>query len=470
MPQLSTRLAKLIFISTACVLLILSYILYLQVKDLIASYNQVNQANVVKLKLEQTLTTITDAETAQRGFLLTNDSIFLQPYKGAYERSKGLLSELRTLTAHNPEQQKNLNALSTFVEIRFRSFNTVIDQYNLPGISQETKKSHLLKSKSSMDSIRFHVSAIENIEEGLMLQQEKIKRKHSYLAPFYAFLLILTSLGILLFSYNKVVKQLNRSKRLLSKLRKLNGKLKEKNEELELYNKELDSFTYIASHDLKEPLRKILTFSALIEDTEAQNLSDRNKLHFKRIQHSVKRMQNLLDDLLLYSHASKMSIEFENVDLNKIIHVVEQSLMEEIKEAHAEIKKGQLPIVRGLPFQLKQLFENLVINSLKYKQDNLHPDISIESSLINKKDIKLKFYKKSDNYHKILFRDNGLGFEQTYAEKVFQLFQRVHTTEKHSGTGIGLTICKKVVQNHNGYIKANSQVNSGTTFEIYLPA
>ena len=466
--QISARLARLIFITTSCVLLLLSYVLYLQVKDLIQSYNQINQANIVSLKLEQTLSTLKDAEAAQQGFLLTSDSLFLQPYQGAYERSVKLLGELRSLVS-DPRQQKNLNALATLVEVRYRSFETVINQYNLPGINSDTKKMHLLKGKASMDSIRHHVSAIKRIEEGFMKEKEQVKQKHSFLAPLYAFLLIVTALGILLFFYDKTMKQLSRTKRLLKKLRHLNGKLRQKNYELEMYNKELDSFTYIASHDLKEPLRKIHTYTNMIAESELQTLSEKNRLHFTRIQHAVKRMQNLLDDLLLYSHTTKPAIAFEEVDLNNIIKVVEENLAEEIKEQKAQINTGKLPVVKGLPFQIKQLFENLISNSLKYRKEEESPCIYIEGSLVDRKDVRLNLHKKSKQYYKILFSDNGLGFEQSYADKVFQLFQRVHTDGKHSGTGIGLTICKKIIQNHNGFIQASSEVNVGTQFEMYFP-
>ena len=138
--QFSTKAARIIFTATTLVLLALAFILYLQVKDLIVSYNQINGTTVIKLKMEQALSNIRDAETAQRGFLLTNDSVFLQPYTGAYEKTKSLLSEIRELTADNVDQQQSLNALFTLTELRFRTFNTVIEQYNLPGISAETKK------------------------------------------------------------------------------------------------------------------------------------------------------------------------------------------------------------------------------------------------------------------------------------------------------------------------------------------
>jgi signal transduction histidine kinase len=467
--QFSPKLARYIFIAAAVILLIFSYTLYNQVKVLINSYNQVNQSYIVKLKLEQVFSTTKDAETAQQGFLLTNDSTFLQPYRGAYEKSQKLLSELNDLTSLNYEIKNNLNSLATLIEIRFRTFKTLIDQYNYPDINQATKTIHLRRGKASMDSIRYHIAVISDIEEKLIKKRENSKKIYGYTAPFYAFLFIVSALGILVFFYDKTMKQLKRSKKLLQKLRNLNGKLKQKNHELELYNKELDSFTYIASHDLKEPLRKITTYSNLIAETEYPKFSFTNKMHYQKVQNAVKRMQGLLDDLLQYSYATTSAKVSEMVDLNTIVAATTKNLAEEIEENDTTINTNELPIIKGSPFQLKQLFENLIINSIKYKRLDEKPFIHIESTIINQRDIKHKFYKRSNVYYRITFSDNGLGFEQVFADKVFQVFQRVHPDTDQDSTGMGLAICKKIVQNHNGFITVTSTVNVGTTFEIYFP-
>ena len=467
--QLSTRLARGIFIFTSCLLLIISYTLFRQVKDLIISYNQINKANIINLKLEQTLSTLKDAEIAQRGFLLTKDSVFLQPYFGAYERSKKLLTDLKVLTIKNEAQQKNLNALTTFVEVRFKTFKTVIDQYNDPGINQETKKSHLLKGKASLDSIRSHITAIAKVESGLIASNEKARRQHSFMAPLFAFLLIVTAIGVLIFFYDKTIKQLTRSKKLLSKLRKINVRFRQKNYELEVFNKELDSFTYIASHDLKEPLRKISVFSNLLEESEYPNFSEQNKNYFQRLKFSVERMQNLLHDLLLYSHVSKTSFGFEDVDLNEIIKDVQKNLAEEIEESGAKMTFASLPMIKGFSFQLRQLFENLVTNSIKYRQPGKSVCIKIDCAIVHKDRIHVGKFKKSNEYYCITLKDNGLGFNQAYAEKVFEIFKQVHDNPEFGGTGTGLTICKKIVQNHNGLITVVSKMNLGTKFKIYFP-
>ena len=236
--------------------------------------------------------------------------------------------------------------------------------------------------------------------------------------------------------------------------------------ELQRSNEDLQQFAHVASHDLKEPLRKILTYSAMIEEAKGQNLSDKNYL--QKIRYSAQRMQNLLDDLLLYSHTSQAEKEFEKVDLNEILEDVQFNLKEEIEDSHTKIIAGKLPVVTGLPFQLKQLFENLIINSIKYKRTDLSPVITINSKFVSKEDFIPGQYKESSFYFKIVYSDNGTGFKQVYAEKIFELFKRVHS-KNNVGTGIGLTICKKIIQNHNGFITAKSELNQGASFEVYLP-
>lgn len=283
-------------------------------------------------------------------------------------------------------------------------------------------------------------------------------------------MLMVATIGILIFSYGKIIEQLNRSQRLLTTLRQLNQKLKSKNHQLEAYNKELDSFSYIASHDLKEPLRKIILYSAMLESGEKEQLSEEGRGSVEKINRSATRMRNLLNDLLHYSQVNVSEQSFEAVDLNQVVREVTENLDEEIQSAQAEIRVCQLPVIKAMPFQIKQLFENLITNAIKYKQPGIRPCITVKSRLMSRREIPEHFDKTHGQYHKIEVSDNGIGFEQAYAEKAFRLFQRLHIKQGQTGTGIGLTICKKIVQNHHGFIQARSQVNKGTCFEIYLPA
>ena len=246
--------------------------------------------------------------------------------------------------------------------------------------------------------------------------------------------------------------------------------LESKNEELVQTNSELASFAYIASHDLQEPLRKIQTFASRILEKEYKNISDSGKDHFNRMQVSAKRMQNLIDDLLLYSRTNTIERKFEKVNLQKIVDDVKSDLKEEIQQKAVTLDIGQMCEVRIIPFQFRQLLHNLISNSLKFAQPEQPPHISITSEI--SKGGKLDFDKLSPEkkYCHLRVSDNGIGFDQKYSERIFDLFQRLHGRAQYNGTGIGLAIVKKIVENHKGIITAKSEVDKGATFDIYLPS
>jgi PAS domain S-box-containing protein len=252
-------------------------------------------------------------------------------------------------------------------------------------------------------------------------------------------------------------------------LAELNVSLEQKNIALEKSNKELTSFSYVASHDLQEPLRKIKTFSNLLLEKE-KNMSEDGKVCFDRIIFSVGRMQKLIDDLLTFSRTEIYEKTLKSVDLNLVLSEIKTLHNEAIKEDKLVITSNELPVIHAVPFQIQQLFENIISNSIKYSKTGKRTEVNISSKIINDEDDALFLSSvKSRNFHKISISDNGIGFDQKYSEKIFEIFQRLHGKNEYSGTGIGLSICKKIVENHKGFIYAHSKINEGATFEIYLP-
>ncbi len=245
--------------------------------------------------------------------------------------------------------------------------------------------------------------------------------------------------------------------------------LEQRNLELEHNNEELSEFTYVASHDLQEPLRKIQTFISRLEEKESKNISSTGLQYLERINVAVTRMRLLIDDLLQFSRTNKPDKEFVVTDLNDLLEFATQDLAEIISEKKAIITSAILPKVSVIPFQIQQMFLNLLSNSLKYSKNDTAPIINIEYTKIKaKEDIHLNNAVKS-SYHKITFLDNGIGFEQKYVDQIFELFSRLHDKEEYSGTGVGLSICKKIVDNHQGFIFAESELHVGAIFTIYLP-
>ncbi|HEV7351352.1 PAS domain S-box protein [Telluribacter sp.] len=239
------------------------------------------------------------------------------------------------------------------------------------------------------------------------------------------------------------------------------------NIDLRRSNDELEQFAYIASHDLKEPIRKIQFFSDLLQSPSTKN----PEIYIRKIQESTGRMRTLIDDLLDYSRIRKVDNAFRKVDLNKVLDMVREDLELVINEKQATITSEVLPTIKSIPLQMQQLFFNLLNNALKYSKDGIPPRITITVSSTSSTSVgEYPYLDSKRSYYTISIEDNGIGFDPKYTEKVFTIFQRLHSRETYSGTGIGLALCKKVVHNHGGEIYVSSIPGLGSTFYVILPA
>lgn len=236
--------------------------------------------------------------------------------------------------------------------------------------------------------------------------------------------------------------------------------LKENNDALMRSNKELEAFAYISSHDLQEPLRKIQTLISMIAEKETANLSPTGLDYFGRIRNAAGRMQSLIKDLLTYSRAELGDPDFKQTNVGNVLNQVLEDLAEQLHAKGAEIERGDMCTMRIIPFQFRQVLQNLITNAIKFAREGIPPKIYIGCT--TEKIDKLKF-------NKITVSDNGIGFEQEYAERIFTLFQRLNDKKLYSGTGIGLAIVKRIVENHKGFITATGTPGKGATFHIYIP-
>ncbi|MEO6001153.1 MAG: PAS domain S-box protein, partial [Chitinophagaceae bacterium] len=247
------------------------------------------------------------------------------------------------------------------------------------------------------------------------------------------------------------------------------GELEQKNNELEKMNRELQSFAYISSHDLQEPLRKIQTFSSRIMEKEFEYLSDDGKDKFRRMQNAAKRMQTLIEDLLTYSRTTTTERKFEKTDLRKVVEEVKEDLNEELERKNATIDIDEMCDAIIIPFQFRQLMYNLLSNSLKFSNEEHRPQIKVKGEIGSGLKFNHEKLSGETSYCHISISDNGIGFEPQYSERIFEVFQRLHGKEQYNGTGIGLAIVKKIVENHNGIVTATGEVGKGATFDVYLP-
>lgn len=245
--------------------------------------------------------------------------------------------------------------------------------------------------------------------------------------------------------------------------------IQQSNQQLMRTNKELEQYAYAASHDLQEPLRKIRVYSNMVADHLKKQEDIASLQRLEKVLSSAERMSQLVHDLLDFSKLQEAEMMVESTDLNHILTNVMYDFELLLEEKNAIIRAGNLPVIKASPVQMKQLFYNMVSNALKFSHTNRRPEITVTSRILLNEEVE-KFNLNTDlRYFDICFSDNGIGFDKTYEKQIFQLFKRLHTKEKYSGTGIGLALCNKIVQLHHGCMYASSEEGSGSSFHIILP-
>jgi signal transduction histidine kinase len=268
----------------------------------------------------------------------------------------------------------------------------------------------------------------------------------------------------------KLEKEIEERKITEEKIRLLNLQLVENNAHLQATNKELDRFAYVASHDLQEPLRKIMLFTDRLTTRMSDKLDSEVENYLQKISKASQRMQQLVNDLLKFSRHTNDILDFEQTDLNELLNDVLSDMEIDIQKRDAKVTAGDLPTIYAIPSQIRQLFQNLISNSLKFCKEDCTPEVHIQTEVVKGAlipGLDRKLYENT--FYKIYIRDNGIGFDSKYAEEIFVVFKRLHSYHEFEGTGIGLSICKKIVEKHKGFISAESSLNEGSTFIITLP-
>jgi signal transduction histidine kinase len=248
------------------------------------------------------------------------------------------------------------------------------------------------------------------------------------------------------------------------KIKLLNQQLLENNTNLKVTIEELDRFAYVASHDLQEPLRKILVFSDKLLNSQRGQVSEEMERYMEKIVKASERMQKLINDLLIFSRPANTQDSFVEVDLNELLAEVLSDMEVEIDKYEAQIKVDVLPRIWAIPSQIRQLFQNLISNSIKFRKQDCCPEITIYNEVKS-----TSLLDEFNLTHRIVIEDKGIGFDEKYADEIFVVFKRLHSYHEYEGTGVGLSICKKIIDRHHGKITAQSKLNEGAKFIIELP-
>lgn len=254
----------------------------------------------------------------------------------------------------------------------------------------------------------------------------------------------------------------------ITEQRSKQAQLDTKTLELERSNIQLQEFAYVASHDLKEPLRKITTFSNLVISSQDNILSEKTKTYLHKIEAATQRMQQLIDGILLYSTVGTES-KAERCNLELLLREVLSNLEGRIRELNARITSDGLPQWTVIPVQLQQLFQNLISNALKFVKEGQHPNVAITHAVLTPAEVADKKLQPAAAYLQINVQDNGIGFDMNASDKIFGLFQRLHGKSAYEGSGLGLAICKRIAEAHGGTIYVTSEATVGSTFTVILP-
>lgn len=450
---------KISFLIAAILLVSLSFYSYIRINNLMKTAAWVNHTATVKLNLETYYSSIKGMESSMRGFFLIKDSMYVREFNLALAESELTFKKLKQSTNDNYSQRTNLAKLEQIARVRIANMKILIALGDIKKVDPSKRPGY----RANRRELRSQIDKMMDEEEMLLKIRKKSLLKESNLTPIFAAFLTICSIIILIVSYYAIYLELKTSNLL-------RADLEDKNDSLEKMNQELESFTYISSHDLQEPLRKIQTFVSILIEKESAALSETGKNYLKRSQDSANRMQNLIRDLLAYSRLSVEIFPVESVSLHALVDEIKYDFDEEIKAKGVTISVSGEPETKIIVSQFRQLLINLISNSIKFSNPDTKPEIMITNEFIAGTSVPVEGAVPDQNYYKISVADNGIGFESQYKDRIFKVFQRLHIDQNYKGTGIGLAIVKKIADNHNGFITADSETGKGATFTIYLPA
>lgn len=421
-------------------------------------------------------TELAAAESSQRGYLLTEDPNYLQPYHQTLIVVDDLLMRLGESTTELPQQKIRFESLYGYVREKINDMQRIVALTNRDEIRAAIRQVKTDEGIELMRAISQLLAEMEN-EEFTLLEKNKAFAAENREFILMA-LMLANGIGLLLSlgAFYAVYRNSNKVAQLNSALAVANAGLEEKvgvrtqallqySEELQRSNRELEEFAFVASHDLQEPLRKIRAFGDRLQQKYSSQLGETGSDYVLRMQSASERMSALIDDLLSFSRVTTKQRPFVSVDLNDVMHRVLDDLDYAIEDTNAQVHIDPLPTIDADASQIAQVFMNLIANSLKFYPADGRPIIAVTGEI----NMTSPIAGDNRNWCCLRFADQGIGFEAQYAERVFSLFQRLHGRGEYSGTGIGLALCRKIIERHGGIISAQSEPGEGAIFTIYLP-
>ncbi|MDX5458916.1 sensor histidine kinase [Micromonospora tulbaghiae] len=460
----------------------------------------------LRVQAQELMSVLLDQETSVRGYAVNGDRSDLEPYQEGVKREQSLVTSIRDLSADYPDVRRSLE----LVEQETAQWRTQVAEPVITTVERDGPEAGQAlitdATRQQFDGIRTSVNTLQ--DEILTVREETADRVNSTSNTLVVLLviaaLVVTTAGVVMLlsldrilirplaalvsqvrevadgDYRhhiegsgppefrrlaedidqmrmKIARELDEVREARERIEWVNSQLQKQAEELTRSNRDLEQFAYVASHDLQEPLRKVASFCQLLQRRYAGQLDERADQYIAFAVDGAQRMQRLINDLLAFSRIGRLTTGFTEVDLNKVMGDVAGQTEAALQYSDAELTWGEMPTIRGEEPLLTNLLVNLVSNSVKFRRPDVPPKVHVSARLV-------------DGEWEISCRDNGIGIEPEFADKIFVIFQRLHSKDAYPGTGIGLAIVKKIVEYHGGRVWVDTDAGEGTTIRFTLPA
>jgi signal transduction histidine kinase len=430
------------------------------------------------ITIQNAHTSFLEVEAGQRAFLLTQSKPYLEQYKRALLRLKSLLLVSQKDLTQQLAQQKLMENLLHDIRLKVSELEISIIHVNenesekaVAFVESERSSLTYLQILERFEQVKTSKNKIR-AQQVLQLQKVRANSQRNNIVSLITSLLLVT--GFMVLARINILNNQKRQQEIETQNQYLHAAVEDRTKELSIFsdelsrsNRELEDFAFVASHDLQEPLRKIMAFGDRLS-VQSENLSDKQLDYLARMRAAASRMSTLINDLLEFSRIATQGKPFNPVDLNQVFSDCIDDLNVLIEETNAQVTIVDAPVVQADSTQMQQLFFNLIANAVKFARNTPQPKVEISI-----KKVKQPSHIELDelgNWYKFTIKDNGIGFKQEHAEKIFAPFQRLHSRDSYKGTGIGLAICRRIVERHNGAIEAKGNTGKGAIFEVTLPA
>lgn len=450
---------------------------YRATNRLIENERMVAHTHEVLGELATVVSAITDAESGQRGYIITGKERYLAPYGSDVVVVEDHFQRLKALTADNPRQQRRLALLEPRLRTRLAMLREGVRIRRTEGAEAARAFVQSGRGQTEMRQLRTLASDMQD-EELYLLSRRSLESKASgrsaLLSNTLSNSVLVAAFGLLYLLLRRGFKEREQAEAELraahglleSKVEERTAELAQANEKLETFagelqrsNRELQDFAFVASHDLQEPLRKIQAFGDRLKSKHGEALSPEGRDYLERMQAAALRMHALINDLLTFSRVTSKGQPFVSIDLDRVAREVLSDLEVRVQENGGRVEVGDLPTLEADPLQMRQLLQNLIGNGLKFRRAGEPPVVRVNSQVT------------SDERPRVTLEvsDNGIGFDTKYLDRIFTPFQRLHGRSEYEGTGMGLAVCRRIVERHGGTITARSTPGEGATFVVELP-